>query len=156
MRVWQYRTVLFELTKDGLLGERYLDDEAMEKSLNELGLQGWELVNVTLLQDGVLAFLKRSQPDEGARPGTEASGPAVRPGIEHRPRPEPAAPQATESPLRSPFVPPVIRDRRPPVPAARTEPTRAPAPERRPLVQERPAPVEQRDDTDFIGGIRIS
>ena len=25
--LWKYRTILFELTKDGLLGDRYVDDE---------------------------------------------------------------------------------------------------------------------------------
>lgn len=57
--LWQYRTILFEFTKDGLLGDKYVDDEEMEKSLNELGEQEWDLVNVSLLQDGLLAFLKR-------------------------------------------------------------------------------------------------
>ena len=58
MMAWQYRTILFEFTKDGLLGDKYVDDEEVEKTLNELGVQGWELVNVVLLQDGLLAFLK--------------------------------------------------------------------------------------------------
>lgn len=58
MMAWQYRTILFEFTKDGLLGDKYVDDEEVEKTLNELGAQGWELVNVVLLQDGLLAFLK--------------------------------------------------------------------------------------------------
>jgi len=57
--LWQYRTSLFEFTKDGLLGDKYVDDEEMEKVLNELGGQEWELVSVSLLQDGLLAFLKR-------------------------------------------------------------------------------------------------
>jgi hypothetical protein len=56
---WQYRAILFELTRDGLLGDKYVDDEAMEKTLNQMGGQGWELINVILLQDGVLAFLKK-------------------------------------------------------------------------------------------------
>ena len=71
--LWKYRTILFELTKDGLLGDRYVDDEEMEKTLNEMGALGWELVNVTLLQDGLLAILKRPV---GA--DTVAVGPAVR------------------------------------------------------------------------------
>ena len=57
--LWQYRTNLFEFTKDGLLGDKYVDDEEMEKTLNELGGQEWELVSVSLLQDGLLVFLKR-------------------------------------------------------------------------------------------------
>ena len=62
--LWQYRTILFEFTKDGLLGDKYVDDEEMEKTLNQLGGQSWELVDVTLLQDGVLAFLKRPAGEE--------------------------------------------------------------------------------------------
>ena len=57
--LWQYRTNLFEFTKDGLLGDKYVDDEEMEKTLNELGAQEWEMVSVSLLQDGLLVFLKR-------------------------------------------------------------------------------------------------
>ena len=56
---WQYRTIVFEFAKDGLLGDRYLDDEAMEQALNEQGQQGWELVSTTVIQEGVLALLKR-------------------------------------------------------------------------------------------------
>ena len=70
--LWQYRTILFEFTKDGLLGDKYVDDEEMEKTLNEMGRHGWELVNVALLQDGLLTFLKipieEEQPVERALP----------------------------------------------------------------------------------------
>jgi len=66
--LWQYRTNLFEFTKDGLLGDKYVDDEEMEKTLNELGGQEWELVSVSLLQDGLLVFLKRPMLE-----GTEAA-----------------------------------------------------------------------------------
>lgn len=57
---WKYRTILFEFAKDGLLGDHYLNDEEIENTLNEQGADGWELVNVTLLQDGLLAVMKRS------------------------------------------------------------------------------------------------
>ncbi len=56
---WQYRTILFELQKDGLLGDKYIDDEEVEALLNEQGAMGWELVNVTMIQEGLLAFCKR-------------------------------------------------------------------------------------------------
>lgn len=55
---WQYRTILFEFQKDGLLGDRYIDDEEMEKVLNEQGAMGWELVSVTPVQEGLLSFFK--------------------------------------------------------------------------------------------------
>lgn len=57
--LWQYRTIVFEFSKDGLLGDKYLDDEVIEKTLNEQGAAQWELVNVTMIQEGLLAVLKR-------------------------------------------------------------------------------------------------
>jgi len=57
---WQYRTILFEFQKDGLLGDKFIDDEEVETLLNEQGARGWELVNVTMIQEGLLAFCKRA------------------------------------------------------------------------------------------------
>ncbi len=57
---WQYRTLLFEFQKDGLLGDKYIDDEAVEELLNKQGARGWELVNVAMIQEGLLAFCKRA------------------------------------------------------------------------------------------------
>lgn len=56
---WQYQTMLFEFRKDGLLGDKYIDDEEVENVLNEHGKLGWELVNVTPVQEGLLAFMKK-------------------------------------------------------------------------------------------------
>lgn len=56
---WEYRTILFEYHKDGLLGDKYIDDEQVEKVLNEQGEKGWELVGVTPVQEGLLSFFKR-------------------------------------------------------------------------------------------------
>ncbi len=56
---WQYRTIVFEFQKDGLLGDRFIDDEGVEKTLNEQGKDGWELVSATMIQDGLLTLLKR-------------------------------------------------------------------------------------------------
>lgn len=56
---WHYRTILFEFQKDGLLGDRYIDDDEMEVVLNEQGEKGWELVSVTPVQEGLLSFFKR-------------------------------------------------------------------------------------------------
>ena len=58
---WQYRTILFEYHKDGLLGDKYIDDEEVERVLNEQGEEGWELVTVTPVQEGLLSFLKHVQ-----------------------------------------------------------------------------------------------
>lgn len=56
---WEYQTMLFEYRKDGLLGDKYIDDAEVEAVLNEQGDLGWELVGVTPVQEGLLAFLKK-------------------------------------------------------------------------------------------------
>lgn len=130
--LWQYRTILFEFTKDGLLGDKYVDDEEMEKTLNQLGGQSWELVDVTLLQDGVLAFLKRPAGEEMV--------------VEEVVEAVPAAPP-----------PPIIKQRS--VAAAmkvmaveqiqeEDEPSRS--------LERQRKPTMHNDDSDFIGGIKIS
>jgi hypothetical protein len=163
--LWKYRTILFEFTKDGLLGDRYVDDEEMEKSLNEMGALGWELVNVTLLQDGLLAILKHA----AAAPAASA-GPAVRPvaadgpGLERAA--EPAEPDeldevedevAEEAPL---LVTPVIRERPRPASPAFRQPAAAlededELPPLRGLERQRQE-GRQRREPDFVDAIRIS
>jgi hypothetical protein len=139
---WQYRAILFEFTKDGLLGDKYVDDEEMEKTLNQMGRQGWELVNVTLLQDGVLAFLKMPVQQEWAIMESAALGGAV---------PSPSAQPAAGS--------------RHAVGGARTEAMsimRESFPE--PEIEVEPARITERsrktgmryDSPDSIGNIRIS
>ena len=66
---WQYRTIVFEFQKDGLLGDRFIDDEGVENTLNEQGRAGWELVSATTIQDGLLTLFKR--PDHQADFETE-------------------------------------------------------------------------------------
>ncbi len=63
MICWRYRTIVFEFKKDGLFGDRFIDDEEVEKTMNEHGRAGWELVNATMIQDGLLTVFK--QPDSG-------------------------------------------------------------------------------------------
>lgn len=67
---WQYRTIVFEFQKDGLLGDRFIDDEGVEKTLNEQGREGWELVSATMIQDGLLTLLKRPE-EEGGTAGIQ-------------------------------------------------------------------------------------
>ena len=52
--LWEYRVIGF----GGLLGAK---GEQIEAGLNELGLQGWEVIAVTLSHNGgkLLAFAKR-------------------------------------------------------------------------------------------------
>ena len=158
--LWKYRTILFELTKDGLLGDRYVDDEEMEKTLNEMGALGWELVNVTLLQDGLLAILKRPV---GA--DTVAVGPAVRaaavaePVDEAMAEPDEEVEEVEEAPI---MVTPFLRERpRPTTPAFR-QPVSAmemddedELPPLRGLEQQRQGGRERREP-DFFDDIRIS
>lgn len=92
---WQYRTILFEYVKDGILGDKYIDDEEVEKILNEQGEQGWELVGVTSVQEGLLSFFKRVRLPvrrEQAGPGVsvEPVRPAApQPHVSTAPRDEP-------------------------------------------------------------------
>ncbi len=158
--LWKYRTILFELTKDGLLGDRYVDDEEMEKTLNEMGALGWELVNVTLLQDGLLAILKRPV---GA--DTVAVGPAVRAAAVAEPvdeamvEPDEEVEEVEEAPI---MVTPFLRERpRPTTPAFR-QPVSAmemddedELPPLRGLEQQRQGGRERREP-DFFDDIRIS
>ena len=153
--LWKYRTILFELTKDGLLGDRYVDDEEMEKTLNEMGALGWELVNVNLLQDGLLAILKRPV---GA--DTVAVGPAVRAAAVAEPVDEAMAEpdeEVEEAPL---MVTPFLRERPRPTPPAFRQPVSAmededELPPLRGLEQQRQAGRERREP-DFFDDIRIS
>lgn len=133
MMQWRYRTILFEFAKDGLLGDKYIDDEEVEKTLNELGTRSWELVSVSLLQDGLLAILKRS---------AEERAPIVS-----------VAATAKEPMLSSPaYVPPVL--------SPRSERAVADIPEGK--QQPRDHHGQQRSDAgrkeerDSVGGIRIS
>jgi len=56
---WSYKTVHFELKKEGLLGSGFLDESEIEQELNEFGLAGWELVSVLEVQDGIIVFFKQ-------------------------------------------------------------------------------------------------
>ena len=56
---WQYKTILVGFQKDGLLGDKYIDEEETEEILNAEGRQGWELVTATLVPEGMLFFCKK-------------------------------------------------------------------------------------------------
>ena len=56
---WSYKTVHYELKKEGLLGSVFLDESEVEKSLNEYGKAGWELVSMIDTNDGVIAVFKQ-------------------------------------------------------------------------------------------------
>lgn len=56
---WSYKTVHFELKKEGLLGGSFLDEAELEEQLNDFGRSGWELVSVIEVQNGVIAFFKQ-------------------------------------------------------------------------------------------------
>ncbi len=67
MICWRYRTIVFEFKKDGLLGDRFIDDEEVENTLNEQGRAGWELVSATMVQDGLLTLMKQPGAEEVKR-----------------------------------------------------------------------------------------
>ncbi len=55
---WAYKTVLYPLQKDGFLGDSFLDEVEMERSLNEYGRGGWELVALLEVAEGFRAVFK--------------------------------------------------------------------------------------------------
>jgi len=56
---WSYKTVHYELKKEGLLGGAFLDESEVELSLNEYGKAGWELVSILETQEGLIAVFKQ-------------------------------------------------------------------------------------------------
>ncbi|SDO83133.1 DUF4177 domain-containing protein [Desulforhopalus singaporensis] len=56
---WGYKTVHYELKKEGLLGSAFLDEAEVEMSLNEYGRAGWELVSMLETLDGLIAVFKQ-------------------------------------------------------------------------------------------------
>ena len=56
---WSYKSVLYELKKEGLLGSAFLDESEIEQSLNEFGTAGWELVSMLETRDGIMAVFKQ-------------------------------------------------------------------------------------------------
>jgi hypothetical protein len=56
---WSYKTVHYELKKEGLLGSAFLDESEIEFSLNEYGRSGWELVSILETMDGIIAVFKQ-------------------------------------------------------------------------------------------------
>ena len=135
--LWRYRTILFEFAKDGLLGDKYIDDEEVEKHLNELGSRSWELVNVSLIQEGLLAILKRPVEER------QSAGPTTTIAAE---------PVATAGNATPAYVPLALSSRK------ETAGTKDHAGKEEPswhLGQPRPD-AKQQEELDFIGGIRIS
>ncbi|MBM9535481.1 DUF4177 domain-containing protein [Desulfobulbus alkaliphilus] len=137
MMVWRYRTILFEFSKDGLLGDKYIDDEEVEKSLNELGSRSWELVNVSLIQEGLLAILKRPL-EERSSAVSSSTVPSAEPVV-----------AANSAPA---YVPLALSPRKETT-IAGDLPGRQESDGHH--GRSNPAAV-QREERDFVGGIRIS
>ncbi len=71
---WCYKTVHYELKKEGFLGNAFLDEAEVEKTLNEYGQAGWELVSMMDIQDGLIAIFKQpldSDPNLVGSAGTD-------------------------------------------------------------------------------------
>jgi len=56
---WSYKTVHYGLKKEGFLGSAFLDEAEVERSLNEYGQAGWELVSMMETQEGLIAIFKQ-------------------------------------------------------------------------------------------------
>ncbi|HSO09193.1 MAG TPA: DUF4177 domain-containing protein [Desulfoprunum sp.] len=91
---WSYKTVLFELKKEGLLGNAFLDESEIELSLNEFGASGWELISMIETRDGIIAVFKQPLGQVPVQPEIDAAE-------EERVAWQPEPPQS----------PPVIRER---------------------------------------------
>jgi len=59
MMRWCYKTVHYELKKEGFLGSAFLDEAEVEQSLNEYGNAGWELVSIMETHEGLIAVFKQ-------------------------------------------------------------------------------------------------
>ncbi|MDR3088998.1 MAG: DUF4177 domain-containing protein [Desulfobulbaceae bacterium] len=56
---WRYKTLHIDLKKDGLLGGSFLDEPELEQILCRYGQDGWELVTMLDVQDGLVALCKQ-------------------------------------------------------------------------------------------------
>ena len=56
---WSYKTVRFDMKKEGILGSAFLDESEIEMTLNEFGSSGWEVVSLMEVQDGIIAVFKQ-------------------------------------------------------------------------------------------------
>lgn len=56
---WIYKTVHFELKKEGLLGSTFIDETEIEQELNDYGRSGWELISLMEVKDGLIGVLKQ-------------------------------------------------------------------------------------------------
>ncbi len=56
---WNYKTTHFNMKKEGLLGNAFLDEAEIEATLNEFGTSGWELVSLMEVTDGLIAVFKQ-------------------------------------------------------------------------------------------------
>lgn len=73
---WSYKTIHFELKKEGLLGGAFLDVPEIEQALNEYGRRGWELVSIIETGDGLVGVLKQpidTHRDQPSEEGPDAS-----------------------------------------------------------------------------------
>ena len=56
---WIYKTIHFEMKKEGLLGVTFIDETEIEQELNEYGRSGWELISLLEVKDGLIGVLKQ-------------------------------------------------------------------------------------------------
>ncbi|MBB5348778.1 DUF4177 domain-containing protein [Desulfoprunum benzoelyticum] len=129
---WSYKTVLFELKKEGLLGNVFLDESEIELSLNEFGATGWELISMIETRDGIIAVFKQPL---GQIP--------IKPEVDVEDEEDVVEDVEEGRVVRQPSLQPqpVIRERI--VPAAR------------PVVKTIVEPEEDRETLSGIGSIRI-
>ncbi len=131
---WSYKTVIYELKKEGLLGSAFLDESEIEQSLNEFGATGWELISLLETRDGVIAVFKQPLGRVSIQPVYEEQE-------------EEEEDVRVFSALQQP---PVLREREP-VPRERESGLR----EREPVIRAKEKPEEENEPVSGIGSIRI-
>ena len=92
---WSYKSVLYELKKEGLLGSAFLDESEIEQSLNEFGAAGWELVSMLETRDGIMAVFKQPLAKVAAQSVEEEEEEEI---------PEVSSPRQPSSPERKPVI----------------------------------------------------
>ena len=93
---WSYKSVLYELKKEGLLGSAFLDESEIEQSLNEFGAAGWELVSMLETRDGIMAVFKQPLAKVAAQPVEQEE--------EEEEIPEVISPRQPPPPERKPVI----------------------------------------------------
>ncbi|MDR3630026.1 MAG: DUF4177 domain-containing protein [Desulfocapsaceae bacterium] len=153
---WSYKIVHYDYKKEGILGGTFLDEAEIEQSMNEIGKEGWELISLLEVHDGLAATFKM--------PFEARAQPVIRPSGEMQEAERPVAappprflrPEQTQQPV--PLVEEVVkRDVANTEPAEDSRAFRPPRPVRPepPIRGENTRKPAENDKSGGVGSIRI-